>query len=160
VKIEQLMKRNVKTCRETDSLNHAAQIMWENDCGCVPVVDDDGHALGMITDRDVCMAAYTQGRPLSELQVAIAMSRDLRSCRPADTVAEAEKIMRAAQVRRLLVVDTENRVIGILSLNDVALEVNRERDAKEKRRVGTDELAATLGAICAPRGMRALATAA
>ena len=73
MKVEQLMSRDVKTCQATEMLNRAAQLMWENDCGCVPVVDEDGRAVGMITDRDVCMAAYTQGRLLDALPVASAM---------------------------------------------------------------------------------------
>lgn len=160
MKVEQLMSRNVKTCHANDSLNCAAQVMWENDCGCVPVVDDEGHAVGMITDRDVCMAAYTQGGPLGHLEVSNAMAHGLHSCRPADTIVEAESIMRAQQVHRLPVVDTEGRVIGLLSLNDIAREVARERGIAGKPEVGSEDLATTLGAICAPRDQRELATAA
>ena len=69
MKVEQVMNRNVKTCRSSDSLDRAAQLMWENDCGCVPIVDDEGRGVGMVTDRDVCMAAYTQGGPLTHLRV-------------------------------------------------------------------------------------------
>ena len=54
-------KRNVGICAASDSINDAARIMWERDCGCVPVVDDGGNVIGMITDRDICMAADTQG---------------------------------------------------------------------------------------------------
>src|SRR5262245_52107889 len=115
MKVEQLMSRTVKRCLATETLNRAAQLMWESDCGCVPVVDDDGRAVGMITDRDVCMAAYTQGAPLASIGVASAMAHDLRSCRGSDTIVEAESIMRAAQVRRLPVVDAEGRVVGLLS---------------------------------------------
>ena len=119
MKVEQLMSRDVKTCQATEMLNRAAQLMWENDCGCVPVVDEDGRAVGMITDRDVCMAAYTQGRPLDALPVASAMARDLRSCHATDTIVEAESIMRAAQVRRLPVVDPEGTLLGIVSRRDL-----------------------------------------
>jgi CBS domain-containing protein len=63
VKVFELMTRDVKTCGCADMVEHAAHIMWTRDCGCVPVVDGDGHVVGMVTDRDVCMAAYTQGRP-------------------------------------------------------------------------------------------------
>ena len=152
MKVEQVMSRNVKTCLSDDTLNRAAQLMWENDCGCIPVVDDDGRAVGMITDRDVCMAAYTQDGLLNRLSVGSAMATD--------TVAEAESIMRAAQVRRLPVVDPESHVIGLLSLNDIAREVARERGASGKPEVGSEEVAETLGAICALREHRDLAVAA
>ena len=160
MKVEQVMNRDVKTCRSNDTLNRAAQLMWENDCGCVPIVDDDGRAVGMVTDRDVCMAAYTQDGLLSRLHVGSAMAREVRSCRPTDTVAEAESMMRAAQVRRLPVVDAENHVIGLLSLNDIAREVARERGASGKPAVGCEEVAETLGAICALREDRDLVAAA
>ncbi len=160
MKVEQVMNRNVKTCRSSDSLDRAAQLMWENDCGCVPIVDDEGRGMGMITDRDVCMAAYTQGGPLTHLRVGTAMARDLRSCRATDTIAEAESIMRAAQVRRLPVVDAESHVIGLLSLNDIAREAARERGTSSKREIPADDVAETLGAICALRGERQVAAAA
>ena len=160
MKVEQVMSRNVKSCRADDTLNRAAQMMWENDCGCVPVVDDEGRAVGMLTDRDVCMAAYIQGGLLSHLRVGSAMAGDVRSCRPTDTVAEAESIMRAAQVRRLPVVDPESHIIGLLSLNDIAREVARERGASGKPEVDCEEIAETLGVICTPREHRELSVAA
>ena len=160
MKVEQVMSRNIKTCLSSDTLNRAAQLMWERDCGCLPVVDDEGRAVGMITDRDVCMAAYIQGGLLDHLQVGSAMAHDVRSCRPTDTVAEAESIMRAGQVRRLPVIDAESHVIGLLSLNDIAREVARERTTSGTPEVGSEEIAETLGAICAPREHRELAVAA
>jgi CBS domain-containing protein len=160
MKVEQVMSRNVKTCVSHDTLNRAAQLMWENDYGCVPVVDDEGRAVGMITDRDVCMAAYTQDGLLSRSQVGSAMARDVRSCRPTDTVAEAESIMRAAQVRRLPVIDAESHVIGLLSLNDIARELARERATSGGPELSSEEVAETLGAICALREHRELAVAA
>ena len=160
MKVEQLMSRDVKTCQATEMLNRAAQLMWENDCGCVPVVDEDGRAVGMITDRDVCMAAYTQGRPLDALLVASAMARDLRSCHATDTIVEAESIMRAAQVRRLPVVDPEGRLIGLLSVNDIAREAERGRGTRRKPAVAGEELAMTLAAISTSRERREVETAA
>jgi CBS domain-containing protein len=106
------------------------------------------------------MAAYTQGGMLSHLGVGGAMTREVRSCRPMDTVAEAESIMRAAQVRRLPVVDAERHIVGLLSLNDIAREAARERGASGKPELGTEEVAETLGAICVPREHRELSVAA
>ena len=60
MKVEQLMTRAVKVCAESDMLNRAAQLMWETDCGCIPVIsaDGDGKVVGVVTDRDIAMAAY------------------------------------------------------------------------------------------------------
>ena len=79
--VQEIMTNDVETCRLDDTLNSPAAIMWGHDCGVVPVVDDDGRVVGMITDRDICMAAYTQGVPLSAIRVENACSRTLRACR-------------------------------------------------------------------------------
>jgi CBS domain-containing protein len=71
MKIEKIMTVEVKFCTENDNLNRAAQLMPENDCGCIPVIAADGEAklIGLLTDRDICMGSYTQGKPLSEIPV-------------------------------------------------------------------------------------------
>jgi Mg/Co/Ni transporter MgtE len=71
--VRDLMTTAVRSCTTGDNLQRAAQIMWESDCGVVPVVDRDGRLVGMITDRDICMAAYTQGKPLSHIGVFYAI---------------------------------------------------------------------------------------
>lgn len=117
--IGDLMTKDVATCKTTDSLNRAAQLMWERRCGCVPVVDEGEQVVGMLTDRDVCMAAYTQGRRIDDIAVTTAMSRPVRTCSPSTTIEEAEDLMMAHGVRRLVVVD-EGRLQGLVSLDDIA----------------------------------------
>jgi len=91
-------------------------LRWScRDCGSLVVVDDDARVVGMITDRDACMAAYTQGKPLGALPVSSAMSRRVESCPPKDTILEATHIMQAAQVRRLPVVAEGNLMVGVLT---------------------------------------------
>ena len=148
--VEQIMKRPVKACSSHDLLHTAAKIMWDFDCGCVPVVDG-GKVVGMLTDRDICMAAYLQGGPLTAMAVSTAMSRELFVCRPTDPVATAEAVMQEHHVRRLPVVDDEGRLVGMLSLSDLAVESARERRGKSKRDVSADEVVRTLGSVCEPR---------
>jgi CBS domain-containing protein len=147
--VSDLMTRGVVTCAPHDSLEHAAQLMWDADCGCLPVVDA-GRVIGMITDRDVCMGAYTQGRLLRDLNVFETMAHEVFACLPDDSLAEAEAIMRLRRVRRLPVVDLTGRLVGLISLNDVARESMRQHARKQKD-VTPDEVAATLAAICQPR---------
>ena len=118
--ISDLMTTDVATCSATDSLNRAAQMMWERRCGSVPVVDQDCHVLGMVTDRDVCMAAYTQGRRLDDIAVTSVMSHPARICPATATPEEAESLMMAHGVHRLVVVDAEGRLSGVISLDDIA----------------------------------------
>jgi CBS domain-containing protein len=148
--IQDLMTRNPVTCGPEDSLNQAAQLMWDFDCGCVPIVDSERRLVGMLTDRDVCIAAYTQGKPIHDITASAAMANEVYSCLPDDTIAEAEEIMRAHRVRRLPVIDLDGRLLGLISLNDLAREAVREQTRRSKdvtpARVGT-----TLAAICQPR---------
>ncbi len=75
--VSDLMTTAVKSCVIGDSLQRAAQLMWENDCGVVPVLDGEGRVVGMITDRDICMAAYTHGQALWQLPVSGAMAKQV-----------------------------------------------------------------------------------
>jgi CBS-domain-containing membrane protein len=118
--VSDVMTRDVATCGPGDSLNRAAQLMWERRCGTLPVIDAGGGVVGMLTDRDVCMAAYTQGRRLDDITVGTAMSRPAQACAPSATIEEAEDLMMAHAVRRLAVLDERGRLAGVLSIDDVA----------------------------------------
>jgi CBS domain-containing protein len=150
LRVRDLMQRDVLTCTRVHALSEPARIMWERDCGCVPVVasDGSGRVVGMITDRDICMASYMAGGRLSEIRVNDAMATRVHTCRPEDPVSEAERSMRAARVRRLPVVDAAGHLRGILSLADVALGARRRAPAGA---VSEAEVGLTLEAICRPR---------
>jgi CBS domain-containing protein len=110
-------------------------------------LDDGGHLAGVITDRDVCMAAWSKDAPLRDICAGDAMSKEVFCCSAGDSIDTVEKLMATHRVRRLPVVDHEHRVVGILSLNDIAREVKRELGEK-KRTVTAAALAQTLAAIC------------
>jgi len=150
MKVKDLMVSEVKCCGNFDTLNTAAQLMWDHDIGCVPVVDAEGHVLGMLTDRDVCMAAYTQGVALRDSVVTSVMSKEVFFCAPEDDLATAEELMRVKQVRRLPVVDAQGHLAGIISLNDIARECAREAGLKKAREVSDSEIAGVLASVCAP----------
>ncbi len=160
MRVEQVMTRNVSVCSRDDNLNRAAQLMWENDCGAIPVIsaDGDGAVIGFLTDRDICMAAYTQGRPLSEIPVAIAMARKVICCRVGDDLKQVELLMRENRVRRLPVTDTYGRLQGIVSINDLAREAERERLESNKETMSI-AVAETLAEICRPRAAREISEA-
>lgn len=119
-RVRDVMSREPRTCSPQDRLNTAAQQMWEHDCGVLPVVDDDGRAVGMLTDRDICMAAYTRGLALSEIAVSSAMSASVCSCKASASLRSVMQLMASHQVRRLPVVDETEKVVGIVSLADIA----------------------------------------
>lgn len=151
MKVRELMTTEVKCCAIYNTLNTAAQTMWDNDIGCVPIVERDGRVVGMLTDRDICMAAYIQGVALSGALVTSAMSKEVFSCAPDDDVAGAERLMREKQIRRLPVIDARGHLAGILSLNDIAREAQREAEAKKTREVTDAEIARVMASVCAPR---------
>jgi len=156
VKTEQLMTKNVRTCIADDVLAIPARIMWEQDCGSVPVVSSDGSGLvvGMLTDRDICMAALMQGGKLEEILVASAMSTDLQTCQPSHTLSEAEQLMSRAQVRRLPVVDDAGQLLGLISMADIAGGSAGMRGISKKA-IPKRDVADTLAAITRPRGLEA-----
>jgi CBS domain-containing protein len=153
MKVERIMTRNVVTCNQNDTLNTAAQLMRENDCGCVPVISADGSGavVGMLTDRDICMAAYTQGKTLMQLPVTCAMAKKVITCKPTDDIRHAEALMRDNRIRRLPVVDDNGKLVGIVSLNDIAREAEAERRSGAKE-ISGPEVVETLAGICQPRG--------
>lgn len=106
-------------CSVELSLNEAARIMWDFDCGFAPVVDRGHRVVGVLTDRDIAMAAYTRGLPIREISVSEVMARTVYAVQPQDTVEAAEVLMRSVQVRRLPVVDMKNCLLGIVTLSDL-----------------------------------------
>lgn len=152
MKVEHVMSKDVRACRPSDTLSAAARTLWETDCGAIPVVEGDGsgRVVGMLTDRDVCMAAYTQGRSLCDLPVASAMSHEPITCAPSTTLEEAAALMRRAQVRRLPVVDESNQILGVLSLADFAHEARR-RTKPAARTAAWALVGETLEGITHPR---------
>ncbi len=150
MKIREVMNQPAVTCPTSATLDNAARLMWEFDCGVVPVVDDNGRVAGVVTDRDICMAAYTQGKTLHAISVTSAMARKVVTVQAGQSVRTAERLMRQHKVRRLPVIDGEAGIVGLVSMNDLA------RLAADTGEPGVDHaLVSTLAAVCEPR-LRAL----
>jgi CBS domain-containing protein len=153
MKIANLMTKTVKTCHQADTLAAAAKLMWDFDIGAVPVVDDSGQLVGIVTDRDACMAAFTQSQPLHTLPCTVAMNRHVVTCRPDDTDVAIANLMAKHKVRRIPVVDDTQHPIGIVSLNDLAIAMTRNRELPPQ------DIARTLAAICEHRPVSPTAAA-
>jgi CBS domain-containing protein len=148
--VEQIMSRPPVACSTSDSLGRAAQLLWDHDCGSLPVLDAEGRLAGMITDRDICMAAYLRGQPLAAIPVEQAMARQVHACSAGDPIGVAEKIMGQFQVRRLPVADEHGRVVGVLSLTDLVRQAEQDGGRRRPEVTGV-EVTRTLAAICQPR---------
>ncbi|MBV8762921.1 MAG: CBS domain-containing protein [Deltaproteobacteria bacterium] len=146
------MSKPAITCHVNDSLGLAARLMWDHDCGAVAVVNDDGKLVGMLTDRDICMAAYTQGRSLDAMLVNSAMASNAIAARAGSSISDVEAAMAAYQIRRMPVVDDQGAPIGMITMNDLA-----RACAHATGQRGQHELVETLAAICEPRAETARA---
>lgn len=147
MKVQDVMTEEVHTCRPDTNLAMAAMQMWDGDFGVLPVLDGK-KIVGMITDRDICMAAAIKRCDPGTIRVDEVMTGQVFACSPETDIQEALKIMRKNQVRRLPVIDAiDRRLAGLLSLNDVALKAQAEGGADLKAQDVED----TLRAICAHR---------
>lgn len=154
--IEKVMTREVFACSPNDTLNRAAQIMWEADCGALPVVDAQRRVVGLVTDRDVCMASYTRGVPLWAAPVSSAMSKALFTCSPDDAVGDVERLMKEKQIRRVPVVNGEGELLGVVTLGDLA---RFSQQSAFQKATGGLAITKTLAAICEPRAPKQSAAA-
>lgn len=141
MKISKLMTTDVITCRTSDTLEFAAQLMWTYDIGSLPVVDEHGCVVGMLTDRDALMAAFTRGEPLRDISAGSTMSADPCTCSQDDEHTTVEAEMSRRQIRRVPVVDDDDHPVGMFSVNDLA------RASQRRAEVTPAEVAATLAAV-------------
>jgi len=119
--IRDIMTRNVECVWPDDTLQEAALKMKDLDVGPLPVCDSD-HVIGMLTDRDITVRAVAEGRDPRSTRVRDVMTRNVVSCSEDDAVEEAARLMQERQIRRLLVLDSDKRLVGIVSLGDLAAE--------------------------------------
>jgi CBS domain-containing protein len=118
--IREVMSPGAVTCRADDTLERATQLMWENDIGFLPVVDRSDRVIGVITDRDILMAAYTRGTGLRGQLVESTMARSPITCTIHDVPTEVEHRMAAHQIRRVPVIDSAGKAVGVVTLSDLA----------------------------------------
>jgi CBS domain-containing protein len=114
-----IMHADPSVCSPEDTAAKAAQIMWERDCGAVPVVARDGALVGIVTDRDICIATYTRGLAPRDISVESVMARDLVSAAPADSLGHVAHLMAERRVRRIPIVEG-GKLVGVIALADLA----------------------------------------
>jgi CBS domain-containing protein len=142
MKVREMMTRDVTTCRFETNLAQVVKLLWEQDCGVLPVVTSDGKVSGMITDRDVCVALATRGQTADRIAVHDVIAETAYTCSVDDDAMVALKTMKSQRVRRLPVVDAEGRLKGILSLNDVMMHAGA---------ASPTEIVSTMASICEHR---------
>jgi CBS domain-containing protein len=150
MKVQDIMTSDAQCCGPDTSLAAAAKMMWDSDCGALPVLNTQGLVMGMITDRDICMAAATKNKPPSEITVWETTSGKVYTCLPTDDVHTALDIMKRERVRRLPVVDEEGVFQGVIAMNDFLLSAQEAR-GRSIPAVSYDDVVHTMKAISAHR---------
>jgi CBS domain-containing protein len=121
MKVRDIMTTAPETCGPKTNLASVAAHLWRADCGVLPVIDQDRELIGIISDRDICIALGTRDRFASEVVVDEVMSSSVHTCRVEDDVSVALGLMKEHRVRRLPVLDDQGKLVGILSMNDMVL---------------------------------------
>jgi CBS domain-containing protein len=156
MKVKDIMTPNAKAIWLTESLADAAQIMWENDCGVVPIIKDGRKVIGMITDRDICMAVAMRDKNPSSVSVEEVMCGQVYSVNAEDEIEQVLETMQEHKIRRLPVVNDEGELEGIVSMNDVVLHANADEG---ENTIEFGEVIKTYHAICEhPKQIAASAT--
>lgn len=119
--VRDICTRKMVSCHLNTNLSVVAGLMWEQDCGLLPVLDDAEKVVGVITDRDICMALATRDEKASHLPARDVMVAPVHAIHPEDSLSLAMRYMRQYQIRRLPVVDGLGRLQGVLSMNDLIL---------------------------------------
>ena len=118
--VSEIMTKDPACCAPSTGLQEVAQMMVDNDCGCIPVVDS-GEPVGTITDRDICCRTVAEGKNPLDLTAADAMTPNVVSVTPDTTLDECCKVMEDHQIRRVLVVDGDGACCGIIAQADIAV---------------------------------------
>lgn len=147
MKVKEVMTVDPTAIWISDSLKTAAETMWQNDCGILPIIKDGKTVVGVITDRDVCMATAMRDRPQSSISVEEVMSGSVYSVIPDDDVHKALELMQEHRVRRLPVLNVDGELKGMLSLNDLVLRA-KEASGKKKPQLSFHDVVKTYKAIC------------
>jgi len=150
MKVEQVMSQPARTCSLNASVSEAGSLMLEGRCGVLPVLSLRGVLVGVVTDRDLCLATAVRRRSATQVAVHEAMSTKLATCGPGDDLKSALETMATAGVHRLPVIDGEGHLKGILSIDDIVL------DGVGGDGVSEADIVETLRRISAHRRVRAL----
>lgn len=143
MKVSEIMTIDVGFCNLDDNLTNAAQIMWEKDCGIVPVVDAEKRLVGVVTDRDICIAAASRNRRTSSIKAGEMNFRAVKTCAPEDDLKDVLRRMRKYKIKRLCVTNPDGGLLGIVSLSDILLKAGEKKSVRKL-------IFSTLNAIAKP----------
>lgn len=150
MKVRDVMMRTPASCLAETNLGAAAEIFWNRNCGFLPVVNVQGKVVGVITDRDICIALGTRNRLAGDITVGEIISGKVFACSPEDDLPTALAVMGQEKVRRLPVIGGDGKLEGILSMDDVVLHAEAG-SARRPSELSYEDVAATLKKLYQPQ---------
>lgn len=150
MKVKEIMTGSPSVCELNESLAEAAKKMWDADCGVLPVLKDGKEVVGLITDRDICMAMAMRDSNPAALSAEEVITGEVYSVAPEDEIPKALQVMQEHQVRRLPVVSPEGELAGMLSMNDIVLNAQKKANGKAPE-IRYADVVDTYKAICGHR---------
>jgi len=154
--VREIMTEEVGTCSSDETCSAAVKIMWDCDCGIVPIIDSGRRVVGAITDRDIAIACWSRDCSPGQIRIEDCMTRDVHCCSPGDRVGKAERLMEGYQVRRLPVEDSEGCLCGIVSLADIARRSEPKAKGSAQADIRPEKVVEAYAAVCQPRNGRQL----
>jgi CBS domain-containing protein len=138
MRCDEIMKRDVECLTPRDTAQSAARRMRDENVGFLPVCDISGKVVGAVTDRDLALRAIGDGRPATT-PVGDLMTREVIFCRPEDDLRTAEDLMAQKHKSRIMCLDAGGKIVGVISLSDIAQREDGARVSQTLRRVSERE---------------------
>ena len=151
MRVKEAMSKTPVFCNLETNLSAAVEMLWNHNCGLLPVVDAQRQVVGVITDRDIAIALGTRNQLPMEIKVAAAATRRVQTCKPTDDIQTALDTMAENKVRRLVVVNEQNQLEGVLSMDDVVLSAGSKTGVKPE--ISSDDVLRTLKTLYSPQLM-------
>jgi CBS domain-containing protein len=139
MRCQDIMKRPVVCCRETETVQTAALKMRDGNIGFLPVCGSEGRVVGILTDRDIALRVCAEGLDVKMTPIAEVMTRQIVACRPGDDVRLVEGLMAKHHKSRVLIIDETGKPAGVVSLSDIARH-DRVFAAETMRQVSSREI--------------------
>ncbi len=146
--IRDLMVKEVTSCCPDTNLEAAGRMMWDHNCGAIPVLDNEDHPIGVVTDRDIAMSAVLNHKPLWDITTRdVISSREIFTCNMDDDIQSALTTMQTHKIRRVPVVNGDGRLEGILSIDDI-IACSEQKEGKTIPPLSFEDTMSTLKAVC------------
>lgn len=140
MRCEEIMKRDVTFVKQDDNVRDAARKMRDENIGFLPVCDQSQRVVGTMTDRDIAIRVCAEDRSAGATRVDDVMTRDVVSCRPGDDVERCLELMRTHHKSRMLITDEDEKLVGVISLSDIAERIEAEKSGETLREVAEREV--------------------